>query len=1563
MDVSGKRANEAELWAKGIMLAEYQAEGRAHMVLYHCADDFLNQFWMAIVEMFRDTGIAEMFREDDTQIMLVTPDQEQVVFILNSLRNTDCVNNYISRLKGIQCDKMIGDEEQCDYETGSRLYIPFDVIDRGGRGHFFEKYLMDILFENIQTDKMGCQITDTHMRLGSTIHIDRFYEGELMFGGKYFLSRFAFLILKDVYEELKQETKVTFYGYASYSEALLVELCCVVRKWLPELDVDYIILEREEEQRGFSHTDRIRYNITLEDEDRKKYIRERQFILIVPINSTLKTHQRLISLLMEENEMEQSTENWILRNYAIILVGSERENPYWKKDEKKKVLFCNFDIKPEPRYFIEVKTDYQEALECKMCYPEKPIDEKPLIEVNAASTIPNQAFGIIKDTKVNLGLEGMKSIIKDEEKKVGCLKEHLLYGHMERNDSHYLYYICTERLLNSQRDKIEKSLLKWKKNILIRPNEFHVIVAPMHYSNSGFMELVNETVFDGMAMILRIDFNKDFRSNVFAKYSNIRQYLTQLDEMSAGAKVKFHYVDDSIITGRTFWRAKSLIESMTDCYGEKYENVEIVVFDKVFILVDRNSRETRLQYVPQDRREIDSVDKTYYTYIQLEISSIRTYGDSCVLCNLKKDADLLYNTASTQIVYDYWSESNEKFALISVEQAMKAKEEVKKKAKEEKDNKEERAFRRLFCTHMSKIMLDKVTHGNDTANVLLAILRLLNADFALRDDKKAAFEYFVSYLKVISRPFLVFQKAVREAIFDLLLIFSEWLIKKETIGIVLRGTGKIYLKEQLIRKELNSVEKNILNTLTDEQKMDLMLVLMKQLCELKSNYIIRKESMGAFFRFALENTRCLDGDKREEEREDFFKRYIVNIKKLTGISTDTSKSLWIDIGIIQGNYKPDISGNAHIDKFLELMILENTRNFRDGIRKLYEQISKDKEAVANLEKFEEDLNRPDYMVWCCLNILENKQKSWGDWQSKERLDEYLKESPASIWLFDRNNIEQLLKKDCDVKETWGTLIKAAGRTGYVSQIYISEINEQMEHLKVVYQRSAMGFQYQNFLMLLEHLGWWEKGEITTDGAMQLTACLEIKRLCNKMKETDNEEQIWNKMKRLTRLFSMILQKTLVHLIMESEDGSQYYKQVILEQLSKKRMELKLDEEENVIEIDRYYEIVRSSSDEELKTAYTERMERSIQKDMNAAGILEEIEKYGYFLNEYTFVWKLGKGSKYPTYLYAKFAAPIDTQMKFCIRNVLMFSKELEENVFGRKEQEYLHELVLANRRLKVYRGEKVYSHTPEDVRDEQYQNLINSIRQNGENEDEHTYLSSILRLLSDMNVSSMFRKSLYREFYQNSVLIEDMSWEDEMNILNEFEYIDITSHEEGSPVRIHIRNEAVLEGDSCLGENDSLAVYGKAEREVVLLIVSLVLNVLVKENDAYRGVPVHNEMDVYLSKTKDNCIRITNKTAAGAEILELVKRCLEREPNGDGQGITLWSVQAYVRRIIASYAISGVNKVKNGNDYKKVKDFIRDLTEQMFDIKVDITDFGDESYFWYKIPLLHIKYEELEPIL
>ena len=72
--------------------------------------------------------------------------------------------------------------------------------------------------------------------------------------------------------------------------------------------------------------------------------------------------------------------------------------------------------------------------------------------------------------------------------------------------------------------------LKEKKKLL--PVEeckvYDIIVAPLHFSNTAFLEEVNAYLFSNAALVLHFDVDKEFRMNVKTKYSSVQQLYDNL---------------------------------------------------------------------------------------------------------------------------------------------------------------------------------------------------------------------------------------------------------------------------------------------------------------------------------------------------------------------------------------------------------------------------------------------------------------------------------------------------------------------------------------------------------------------------------------------------------------------------------------------------------------------------------------------------------------------------------------------------------------------------------------------------------------------------------------------------------------------------------------------------------------------------------------------------------------------------------------------------------------------------------------------------------------------------
>lgn len=1545
--------SRGEILTKALLMALYRLKREISVVLYQCSDYLKKSMFEALRIFFKSVSIEEMFYKWKVQIAFYSKEFEELIVDLGNESNTDNINAYIANMKCITSTEWYFNQNKKRYDLnkGAESYIPYDILHEieinNEKRTIFEHYTANILNQSIQTPDFGCKLEHTHMRLGSTIHIDEFYEAEILFENKLFVSRFALLLVKDMKDSLKGVNKLTLYGYGTYSETVLVQMIDMIYGLYPkEIDVDYIILEREEEKRGFLHKDKIRYNRLFQsEEDRIDYFKDRKVATIVLINSTLKTHLRLISLFKEENKKDESDENWLLSNYAVLLIGNAAENRYWTLKDKK-VKLVNGTINPTPRYFVHAHANYQEPSECVYCFPKNPLAEIPLIEVNAASTIPNQGFGIIKEVK---DLKLTYQLIKEEEDKFKCLKDKFIYGHIQRNENHFLYYFKTENMWMCEKERIRDSLHVWKQEWKREERlQYNIIVAPMHFSNAGFVELVNQEVFGGNAILLRIDFDKEYRCNAYTKFSYLRNYVEQLYNKDKKGIIRVHFVDDAIISGRTYHRAKSVVESVLGI-DQNLHKLEIKVFDKVFVIIDRNSIHSRRQYVK-------NCNTDFYAFIHINISSLRNYGDSCIFCNLKNEAELLYSTASTKQIAEYWMHCIQKFKLYPLE-------EYNNKPLKDSD----RAFRRLFCTHMAQSILEEKNHGNNHEQAIYLILRLLCKDYEGRKKENSTdrYEYFLSYLKCISRPFLVFRRAVKEAIFDILLLFIEAVVQEKSLRDVIKTVEgeKKYLKQRRLILLFNWIDKNILNdaTLSEKNKQDLVRLLMKQLTELKSNYVIRPDKMEAIFRF-------MDGTTAEKKK--FENYYMTLIDRLVSSSSDTNKSIWLDQKIFNNEF------HYVTEDYRVWVILENTRAFRDGIEKLYIMASKEfrqisRERIDNLKKrydyhraysmFEDFHNKNAAELETYKAATEDLERE-NIYEIKERIQRFVKTLPKIQSIDFRKTAYSLELGD----KNWSKIFY------FEKEMLKEEIDENdesaiCEQLKRLINQECDSYQYGNFYKILNQDGYMDGKEISSDGADMIACCMKILNLCRQ-----SDTKVLDKVQELAALFKIILRADKVQFIIENEDNNN------------------LDEWKGNIE-DRYNKIVKQYGNGNLpelhirgKKHYTVIVEKANNEDCNT-DLSQEVEtllsdmlqceekmhNYRISKKHGIVIWKF-ENSQRSIWINIENKSwrgdeeGLELRIARDMRRVMVFYQELKEKIFNAENDDFLNEISRIRKELRIYNSNKVYTHTKDYQQEMQFEHAVRYFMEGNEQEIlQDNYASYVLNLLADINVSKYYRDGLHKKMYKYEKKMENYAiWQNLSAVLgNHKTFVYRESDDEKVSVRLEVLQ---IDGEShILCEDNSRSI-----QELTLLIYSLILNAA----EQGRGMRKIQKKISNSVQKEQKCVIVKLYKEGGCLIIEneceesvhpdQIERYQDHVPESEEDGISFWSFNCYIKQCINSLILSKMKEIeeniqKGDIDSEKIQilgRWIEKLAGRECEIQSECYMENNKNYFRVKIPIFIEKY-------
>lgn len=938
---------QMEIYCKALILCgvKLQARGKKLYCMFHnCSESQILEI-ARIFAIFYCKSYMPAYLHD-MQIYL-TADEIELLITGSNINSLYAIASKIMLVKGINKKttnimryllEQYGVSKNAEENAEKVKLVPFDMIEISDlQTTLFEKNVAQTLNADMQKHSLGCKIEHAHMRIGSKIHIDSFFEAEILFHNNYYISRFVNLILRKL--PVDKEKKLILVGYETYSELLLYKTVMELRNKGEQegtsCHVSYMVYEQ-----------RLGGKFRYMERECLESDRPLQFAIIVPINSTLTTHQKVRDALLEdlkERGLANEGEMQIIANYALILIRSsaneecdELEKKFWKSIKGNCIQTGLLpENEPDVEYFISVHTRWYLPLRCPICFPDDFMKERPLIETDRTSIVPVQMIGV-KDEE--LFPKEIRKKSGENLERVKALKNSLVYKHVIRNGNHYLYYFCLEQYFIQEREKIIDWLKEERKKRKCIDGRivYDIIVSPLHYSNAGFVAEVNHYLFDNAALVLNFEVEKEFRENVKTKYSNIVGLYYNLLQIGKKALIRFHFVDDTIVSGRAFSRARTVFRSLIH---PQNEDIQIEVFSDVVVMLNRMSIDSVENLMVKDVNRDDREERLehFHAYANLYISSMRNHEDACTECKLVTNFMNLRKQASTNQQYQFWDKKIERHKP----------QEIQNKMQEEllaaQNDGRERAYRRMICSHLANERLRELgCERNDTEKVRKAMLELMTK----QNDEQL--EWIISYVKILSRPFICYLKSNREAIFQIMLWMIDYIVNESRSKIskhkeIREMSG--FIMEQ--KKKSGHVICNLL------------LILMKRLSDLGSNYIIRKKNMMNILKAVNKM------EISEEEKREFKERYIGIVKRICCQSNDENKSIFLEHLLLYGEEygKLDEKETKIFDKdelilipvkkeqvFFKVVFLENTRVWNDGIRDLARDFQKNQRKDADLEQ-------------------------------------------------------------------------------------------------------------------------------------------------------------------------------------------------------------------------------------------------------------------------------------------------------------------------------------------------------------------------------------------------------------------------------------------------------------------------------------------------------------------------------------------------------------------------------------------------------------------------------------
>ena len=518
-----------------------------------------------------------------------------------------------------------------------------DMIKKDWKENIFLDRIERILSTEIEKTSYGCMIRDTHVRLGSKIHLDCFYEAELLFHNTGNIARFAYMLVQDLLygsNKLAQNGSVLLLGYEKFSAPLMMQ----IELWLRKAEIfrfvsTAIIYDSGERKKE------VRFK-WLSKPSEEEISDTTQVVSVVPVGTTLSTIYKLHN--KARHELTCLRKNDFARNYSIVLIGNQADTcekhltpvtqRFWHNIQVSERLVT---VQPEcydrtgasVRYLARADANWYPPEECPMCKNDS--NPLPILDVKHSETLPAAIF-LLSDPRQGRFHE----LVESQEtniKRLAALLNHVHYSHICSGNNHFQFYIDFQDLFAKSASDINE----YFKGVNVEPNAFHILISPLQISNSSIADTVIRQVFKGCSRFLYFNISDAYREEVRTKFSHVTQDYLQLKHYDPDAKLHIHYVDNSIVNGALISRARILMKMLMT--QSKLGDDDVILFDRVFLLVNRSSFDTINSYVRNPREHL-------HAYIHLSIPSYNTENDFCPACQLVEKYRLLRKRSSSEML-------------------------------------------------------------------------------------------------------------------------------------------------------------------------------------------------------------------------------------------------------------------------------------------------------------------------------------------------------------------------------------------------------------------------------------------------------------------------------------------------------------------------------------------------------------------------------------------------------------------------------------------------------------------------------------------------------------------------------------------------------------------------------------------------------------------------------------------------------------------------------------------------------------------------------------------------
>ncbi len=548
----------------------------------------------------------------------------------------------------------------------------------------------------------------------------------------------------------------------------------------------------------------------------------------------------------------------------------------------------------------------ESASTCTMCVPISGVDQ-PLYEIN-------------KDKYNIKNLYHTHDVYTKNDKFFQVAWKNAIYfPHIARNTNHYLYYIRTTQFLKNNKDDI-KNYFEQEIDFK-RDDKVPVILTSAHNTNAEFVALINEVVFENDAIVHSLSLNN--KEQGYFSIENLTSTYQEKEDYYS-----FYFVDDAISSGEAFKYIYSVLSSF---FEDK--------FQAVFTLIDRtNEKDLKLM-------ESFYQDKSFYSYLKINIHPIKTGFEDCYLCERKKIFEKIATDSSLVTIKHTFQE--------------KAKDLAKKNACDIEYEPLEpiadlKNYLRMSSTEYIYQYIDEFNTIEDIDTQFKEYYQITQNYFSMYYfDKKPLsneikkflkVEAKIAFLKSLAFPKVYFFKSLRKSIHTY--IYKE--IRKFTD--INQGAKEIIIQPLLNEHDLKLLEKydvdlsKLVKYYDDKKRtnMNYFSFLLSLGSYLGINHILSYEVIMYYYKLTLEI-------KKEENYyyKDLLNTYPISVKQLTSYSTEKLEHFEQEL---RKFYKDCPFEYTRIFSRIFGLFVENT-NHLEKKTKIFDDIEKEDSIDEQLDSF------------------------------------------------------------------------------------------------------------------------------------------------------------------------------------------------------------------------------------------------------------------------------------------------------------------------------------------------------------------------------------------------------------------------------------------------------------------------------------------------------------------------------------------------------------------------------------------------------------------------------------